>query len=99
MKIELARLLKTWMLLMILGAAEVAASCLPLPPVWRPLLMFPAAMMVVAVAIGFMEVRRGHVLVRAFAVAGLLWLSVLLGLGSTDPLTRTQYPVTGAHVR
>jgi hypothetical protein len=33
--------------------------------------------------------------VRLFAAAGLLWLTILLGLGSLDPLTRTDYPVQG----
>ena len=46
-----------------------------------------------------MEVRRGSVLVRAFAVAGIFWLLVLLVLGSVDPLTRTNYPVPDAQLR
>jgi cytochrome c oxidase subunit IV len=41
----------------------------------------------------FMQIGRGPVIVRLFAVAGLLWLSILLGLGSLDPLTRTDYHV------
>jgi hypothetical protein len=81
------------MVLLLLGAAELAASYLPLPRSWRPLVMLPAMLMVVILAIGFMEVRRGTVLVRAFALAGLFWLLVLLGLGSADPLTRKEYPV------
>ena len=80
-----------------LGAAELAASFLPMARAWRPLLMIPAALMVSGVAIGFMEVRRGSVLVRAFAVAALLWLAILLGLGSVDPLTRTDYPSVPVH--
>jgi cytochrome c oxidase subunit 4 len=96
MRRELLRLLGIWLLLVVLGAVEVAASYLPLPRVLRPLVMLPAVLMVATVAIGFMEVRRGNVLVRAFAVAGLFWLLVLLGLGSADPLTRKEYPVPGA---
>ncbi len=88
---ELKSLLLTWLLVLLLGAAEFAASFLPLARAWRPLVMIPAAMMILGVAIGFMEVRRGPVLVRAFAVAALLWLTILLGLGSVDPLTRTDY--------
>jgi hypothetical protein len=36
--------------------------------------------------------------VRAFAVAAVFWLIVLLGLGSIDALTRTHYDVPRASV-
>jgi hypothetical protein len=75
---------------------ELTASFLPLPRSLRPLLLIPAGLMVVLVAVSFMEVRRGPVIVRAFAGAALFWLLVLLGLGSVDPLTRIDFPVTGA---
>jgi cytochrome c oxidase subunit IV len=97
---ELRHLLLTWLLLLLLGGAEFATSFLPLPRALRPLLIIPAALMVLGVAIGFMEVRRGSALVRAFAVAAVLWLLILLGLGSVDPLTRTDYrssPVHNSH--
>lgn len=94
----IASLLLTWLLLMLLGGAEFAASYLALPAAWRPLIMIPAVLMVVVVAVSFMEVRRGSVLVRAFAVAAIFWLLVLLGLGSIDPLTRTNYVVPNTHV-
>jgi hypothetical protein len=61
--------------------------------------MLPGAFMIVTVAVGFMEVKRGIVLVRVFAVAALFWLLVLLGLGSVDPLTRTDYRVPHAQVK
>ncbi len=95
---ELRPLLLTWLLLMLLGGVEFAVSYLPMARVWRPLIMIPGALMVIAVAVSFMEVRRGPVLVRAFAVAGLFWLLVLLGLGSADPLTRTNYYVPATAV-
>ena len=59
----------------------------------RPLVMLPGVLMVATVAVGFMEVKRGIVLVRAFAVAAMFWLLVLLALGSVDALTRTDYHV------
>ncbi len=59
--------------------------------------MLPAAGMVAVVGIVFMEVGDGPVIVRGFAVAGLVWLLVLLGLGSMDPMTRTEYQVPFAH--
>jgi cytochrome c oxidase subunit 4 len=98
MRRELRRLLLHWLLLLALGAAEFSASYLPLPRGLRPLVMLPGVLMVGVVAVGFMDVRRGPALVRAFAVAGVLWLLVLLGLGSADPLTRTLYPVPNVQI-
>lgn len=96
---ELWRLLRVWVLLLLLGTAEFAASYLPLARPLRPLVMLPGVFMIVAVAVGFMEVKRGIVLVRAFAVAAMLWLLLLLGLGSADPLTRVDYDVPHAQVK
>lgn len=98
-RIVLSRLFRIWLLLVVLGGTEFAVSCLPLPRSLRPLVILPGVVMVATVAIGFMEVKRGIVLVRAFAVAALFWLLVLLGLGSADPLTRTDYPVPNAQVK
>ncbi len=78
---------------------EFLASTLPLARSWRPLIMIPAVLMVLVVAIGLMEVRRGIVIVRAFAVAAMFWLFVLLALGSADPLTRTNHYVPEVHVK
>lgn len=90
------RLVFTWLSLLLLGALEVAASYLPLARAWRPLIMIPALLMVALVATMFMEVRKGPVIVRAFAVAAVFWLFVLLALGSVDPLTRKEHPVPGS---
>jgi cytochrome c oxidase subunit IV len=98
MKEHLRRLVWTWVVLLVLLAGEFGGSFLPLDPSLRPLLLVPAALMVAAVATMFMQIGRGPVLVRVFAAAGLLWLSILLGLGSVDPLTRTDYTLS-THVR
>jgi cytochrome c oxidase subunit IV len=87
------RLLLAWALLMVLLAIEFGASFLPLGRSARPLVLVPAVLMVGAVVTLFMQIGRGPMIVRLFAVAGLLWLSILLGLGSLDPLTRTDYHV------
>ena len=92
---EIGRLAAVWGVLVLLGAAEFAASFLPLPHSLRPLLLLLAGLMVLLVGVGFMEVRNGPPIVRAFAVAALFWLLLLLGLGSVDPLTRTEFAVTG----
>jgi hypothetical protein len=96
---ELRRLLSIWLALLVLGGAEFAASFLPLPRSLRPLVILPGVLMVASVAVGFMEVKRGIVLVRAFAVAAMFWLLVLLALGSADPLTRTDHHVPNAQVK
>ena len=95
MTLRLRRLLRAWALLMVLLAIEFGGSFMPLGRSARPLVLVPAVLMVAAVGILFMQIGRGIAIVRLFAVAGLLWLTILLGLGSLDPLTRTDYPVQG----
>jgi cytochrome c oxidase subunit 4 len=87
------KLLLTWLALLALLALEIGASFLPLQRSDRPLILIPALAMVGVVAMIFMQVGRGPILVRLFAAAGVLWLVILLALGSLDPLTRTDYPV------
>jgi hypothetical protein len=99
MKPGMIRLLVVWALLIVFGGTEYAASYLPLERSWRPLIMIPGVLMVLAVSIGFMEVKKGPVIVRAFAVAAMFWLFVLLALGSADPLTRTNFYVPDTHVK
>ncbi len=95
---EFTRLLLSLIVLILLGAAEFAASFLPLARSLRPLVMFPGVLMIAIVAVSFMEVRKGPTIVRGFAVAAMFWLIVLLGLGSADALTRTNYYVTQVRV-
>lgn len=95
---EFARLLLSWLALLLLGGAEFAVSFLPMDRSLRPLVMIPGVLMVAVVAISFMEVGKGPAIVRGFAVAAMFWLLVLLGLGSMDPLTRTDHLVPDAHV-
>lgn len=91
------RLLPTWAPLVILAALEIGASFLPLSPATRPLLLIPAIAVAAIVATLFMETGQGPGgLVRLVAVAGLLWLTMLLGLGSLDALTRTGYQLQSA---
>ena len=92
---RLRRLLLTWALLMVLLAIEFGVAFIPLGRSARPLVLIPAVLMVAAVGILFMQIGRGIAIVRLFVAAGLLWLTILLGLGSLDPLTRTDYPVQG----
>jgi hypothetical protein len=91
----LGRSLVTWLVLLLLGAAELGLSFLHMSRSLRPLIMIPGVLMVIIVVVSFMEVRKGPVIVRAFAVAAAFWLLVLLALGSADPLTRSDYYVPG----
>ena len=89
----MSKIVLTWLALLALLALEVGASFLPLSPVVRPLILIPALAMLGVILTSFMQVGRGPVIVRLFAAGGLLWLVILLALGSLDPLTRVNYPV------
>ena len=95
---EFPRLLLSWVLLLLLLGSEFGASFLPLARVLRPLVEIGAVLMALLIATMFMEVGSGPVIVRGFAVAAIFWLIVMLGLGSGDPLTRTDYGVPSARV-
>jgi hypothetical protein len=72
---------------------EFGVSLLPIDHAWRPLIVIPGILMIILVAVNFMELGRGPAIIRAFAVAAAFWLLILLVLGSADPLTRIQYYV------
>ncbi|HEV7911025.1 MAG TPA: hypothetical protein VGP28_08055 [Methylocella sp.] len=93
------RLWLALVLLLVLLAIEFGVSFLPLARAARPLVLIPAVLMVGVVGTDFMEVGRGPEIIRLFAIAALLWLSILLGLGSLDPLTRIEYLVQAAYPR
>lgn len=90
---EHRHILFCWVALLVLGALECAAAFLPMPPSFHPLLLLPSLGMVALVGVMFMGVRKAPDIARGFAIAALFWLTVLLGLGMMDPLTRTVYPV------
>ncbi len=94
---RLPRLLLAWVLLLVLLAIQFGAAFLPLAPWLRVLILLPALAMAATVGMVFMEIGRAPTAARGFAAAGLFWLLVLLGLGSMDPLTRTDYHTTVAH--
>lgn len=91
---RMRQLLFAWLGLLVLGAIEFACTFLPFGRSLRPLLMLPALCMVGIVALVFMNIRAGPPVARVFAIAGLFWLTILLGLGMVDPLTRAVYQVT-----
>jgi len=87
-----------WIALLLLAAAELGGSFVHFGRSARDVLLIPALIMVLLVGLMFMRVRRGPHLARSFALAGLLWLLLLLGLGTMDPMTRAVYPVGGCPV-
>ena len=85
------RLTLAWLALILLWALEFGLSFVDMPPSMRPVILMPAAAMVVILAVFFMHVGDGPTIVRGFAVVAIFWMIVLIGLGSMDPLTRAQY--------
>jgi caa(3)-type oxidase subunit IV len=84
-----------WLALLLIAAIELGASFLPIPWHIRPALILPSVLMALFVALGYMRLPAAPDLAKAFAIAGVFWLAVLLGLAMTDPLTRAIYAVTG----
>lgn len=89
---RLVKLFIAYLLLLALLAAEFFASSLHLDRSARVALLLPAMVMVGIVATIFMELRREDAPTLLFAVAAVLWLAILLGLGLMDPVTRVMYP-------
>jgi len=82
-----------WLILVLLLAEELVATFV-VPGRLGPCIVLGSGMVMVAVVgFAFMRLRGSASLAQAFVVAALFWLLVLLGLGSMDPLTRTDYPV------
>jgi hypothetical protein len=85
------RLLAVTSLMFALLAAELAVT-FAFPGWGRAGVAVVAATMVGVAAFGLMDLGREGATVWLFAAAAALWLVILLGLGSLDPLTRTLYP-------
>lgn len=83
-------LVVAWIGLLLLFAVEVCATRLLGLGNTAP---FFGLLMAGVVAAAFMHVGEGPGLIRMIAAAGVFWLAVILGLGSLDALTRTDYPV------
>ena len=83
-----------WAGLLGLAAIEFGAAFIPMQHGLRPLLLLPALVMVALVSLVFMRVQRSVAAARGFALAALVWLLLLLGLGTMDPMTRAFHVVT-----
>ena len=92
MKVRARQLFTSYLVLLILLAVAFGVAKLALGEAARGLVLVPALIMVAIVAIGFMELGKGPQTARFFALAGMVWLAILLGLGCLDPMTRVLYP-------
>lgn len=87
--------LMTWVALLAAAALEFGVSFLTIPHSIRPILILPSVGMAILVVLGFMRLLTAPDIAKGFAIAGIFWLTVLLGLVMTDPLTRAVYVVIG----
>ncbi len=88
MKPALRNLLLTWLALLALLALSAASSLVDMG-LANPVSNFGIAGVKAAlVLLVFMRIGRSATVVRIAAVAGLLWLSLLVGLGLADFVTR-----------
>ena len=82
------RLALTWLGLMLLLAVEIWGAA-----THRGWVAWAAApLMVALVATVFMHVTKASAIARIFALAGVFWVLVLLGLGSVDFFARRDFP-------
>jgi cytochrome c oxidase subunit IV len=84
-----------WLALLLAAALEFGVSFLAIPRDVRPILILPSVGMAVLVALGFMRLLTAPDIAKGFAIGGIFWLTVLLGLAMTDPMTRAVYRVLG----
>ena len=84
-----------WLALLLAALLELGLSFLAIPRGIRPLLILPSAGMAVLVSLGFMRLLTAPQIAKGFAIGGIFWLTVLLGLAMTDPMSRVVYPVSG----
>ena len=94
---QLIRLTLAWLLLLLLGGGAFLVSAIPMQPGNRPVILVFTFVMVVVIAIAFMQIGRSPIIARGFAVAAVFWVIVLLGLGSVDILTRNLWLVQNYH--
>ncbi len=85
----------TWLGLLGLMGAELLLSRFAAT---REVVPFVGIAMAVLVALTFMRLGSSRGLVPVFALAGVFWLCVMLGLGALDSFTRHDVPV-GAHTQ
>jgi len=84
----MTRVLLAWLVLMVLLAFEIGAALLHMGTAAAVV----APVMIAIVAGVFMQIGHETPLSRVFAIAGVFWLAILIGLGSLDFLARKDVP-------
>lgn len=82
-------ILLVWLLLLALLALEFALGAVPGMQFAPPVIGMAMALLV---ALTFMRLSSLRGAAAIFAMAGMFWLCVLMGMGSLDPSTRHDVP-------
>lgn len=91
-----ATYLKVFGALLLLTAATVAMSRLPLGETWHSVTGLSIAVVkALLVILFFMHVIYSSRLTWVIALGGLLWLAILIFLTMNDYISRDWYPVSG----
>jgi cytochrome c oxidase subunit IV len=88
-------LMLRWALLLVLITVTVGLALLPIGAAAVPAALIIAFAMAAVIVLACMHLASAPRLAAIFAIAGLCWFAVLLGLGSVDYRTRTTLPVAG----
>ena len=81
-----------WLALLVMLAMELFAAATPPGRAFVPGI---GLLMAALVALSFMRLGSSSGLPPAFAMAGIFWLCIMLGLGSMDAFTRHEVKVPG----
>ena len=81
--------------LLVLLIATVGAAYLPLGDLHFPVAMTIAVAKAVLIVLFFMHVLHSHRLTMIIAVAGFLWLGIMLALTLSDYLSRDMLHIPG----
>jgi cytochrome c oxidase subunit 4 len=79
-----ARLILTWILLLLLLALTLGSSYIPLSGLNGVVNLVIGAAKTVLVLMVFMHLRGAAPILKVIAAAGFVWLLILLGLGLAD---------------
>ena len=82
----------TWLVLMVFLALTVGSSYIAMGPWNMAINMGISCAKAALIALFFMHLRGAGALLRIAALAGLLWLALLFGLGWSDFGTRSISP-------
>lgn len=91
MRKPVLRLVAAWIALLAALALEALAPKTLPGALGAALIVGCVAFMGSVVALIFMEAAQAPAIARYFGAAGLLWLAILIGMGSLDILTRKNY--------